>query len=337
MRRSYTAGITALVITVGAAAFAGTAAAAAPTRLYVDNTNTACTDAVTGTAAAPYCSIGTAAAAAQPGQTVQVAAGIYGEVDITRSGTQSAPITFSGSTGGLGDGVMVGYSNFAPGAYGFKVVGASNIVISGFAPVGNTSAILIQNSSNITIDRNVMERAGGPSIRVTGADTGVTLSRNVITNSAASGIQIDSGAAGTTVTTNGVDTPGQTSISATDAPRTLLTSNTVTSQCGAGITLAGTSTGSTLENNVVDAAVVNSTPIGSCSPAPSSVTVAASAVSGTTADYNLIDPASGGPLYTWNGTPYWLSPSSRARPHRERTTWPRVPDSSGCSTRTGTT
>ena len=131
------------------------------------------------------------------------------------------------------------------------------------------------------------------------------ISRNTLGTSQSSdtGIQVGSGVRDATITTNYVVTNDSPGIVVNGAANTVVDSNTVTTQCGAGITLSGASTGSTVENNIVDTAV-NTTPESACSAEPNSIEVDADATSGTVADYNLIDPNSGGPLYDWAGTTY---------------------------------
>jgi hypothetical protein len=54
-----------------------------------------------GTQAQPFCTLQAAADVVVPGQTVRIAGGSYNqEVDLTRSGTASAPITFAACSDG---------------------------------------------------------------------------------------------------------------------------------------------------------------------------------------------------------------------------------------------
>lgn len=304
MRGVYLRGMVAAgVVAAGIVALPTVASAATGSTLYVDNTNKSCTDSGSGTSTAPFCTISAAAAAAQPGQTVQVEWGVYAATTITRSGTASAPITFDGDSSNSGDGAIVGATSVA---HGFVIDGASNIVIRGFSPNGNSSPVLVENATNVTVDQmNTSIPSAAVGIEVSGTSAGVTLSRNILgsSTSTAVGIQIDAGVTNTTITTNTVDNSGVTGISVNGAPGTVVNSNTVSTACGAGIVLSGASPNSTVENNIVDAAQ-RTTPEGSCSAQPNSIEVDAGSVSGTVADYNLIDPASGGALYDWNGTAY---------------------------------
>ena len=81
----------------------GTAASATNASYWVDATAAACSDAGSGTQAAPFCSISAAAKKAiGPGDTVHVAPGQYREqVTVAGSGASGAPITFVGDAPGV--------------------------------------------------------------------------------------------------------------------------------------------------------------------------------------------------------------------------------------------
>src|SRR5215469_15049927 len=87
------------MIVVPAATGAGAqSAAAAVTTLYVNQVSAGCSDSGPGTQAVPFCSIQAAADVVNPGQTVDIEGTLdYAPVTITRSGTSSAPITFTGT------------------------------------------------------------------------------------------------------------------------------------------------------------------------------------------------------------------------------------------------
>ena len=290
-------------VDVGVVAVPAVAGVVGGATLYVDDVSKSCTDSGSGTAAAPYCTIAAAAAVVDPGQTVQVINASWAPVTLTRSGTADEPITFLGSTVGLGGGVVIGILGTTEAPYGLVVDGASNVVIRGFGPEGTTSGVLVENSSNVTLDQNVVG-SGVTGISVTGS-SGVTLSRNFVRGSTgeSTGVAIGAGSQHTTVTTNEISTSTATALRVDAAADTVVNSNTIVSQCGDGIVLSGASTGSTVENNIVDTAQ-QTIPESSCGSAPASIEVDAGAVSGTSADYNLIDPNGGGPLYSWNGTAY---------------------------------
>ena len=61
-------------------------------------------DAGPGSSAAPFATIGKAAAAARPGDTVRIGPGLYREqLTFTRSGKENAPVTFAGTRGKKGE------------------------------------------------------------------------------------------------------------------------------------------------------------------------------------------------------------------------------------------
>jgi hypothetical protein len=70
--------------------------------------------------------------------------------------------------------------------------------------------------------------------------------------------------------------------------------------------VTGTSTGMSLQDNVIETSARGPSAPGACAnPATASgVSVSSTSTAQTVADYNLIDPASGGALYDWNGTSY---------------------------------
>jgi hypothetical protein len=126
----------------------GSAHAAAPTTLYVDNRPAAnCSDAGTGTQTQPYCTISAAVGAVTPGETVSVLAANYAEhVTIARSGTPSQPITLDAPS-------LV----FLTGANGgLTIDGQHDIVVRRFSvmpdtPSANTFAVDLANSSRISL------------------------------------------------------------------------------------------------------------------------------------------------------------------------------------------
>ncbi|GAA5197359.1 hypothetical protein GCM10023322_68420 [Rugosimonospora acidiphila] len=92
---------------------------------------------------------------------------------------------------------------------------------------------------------------------------------------------------------------------ATDAPDLSITGNTLVTNCSAGIEVAGASSGS-IENNIVETSKGTPGTQGACVDPGSAaaISVSAGSVANTAADYNLIDPASTGPLYVWGGVGY---------------------------------
>ncbi|MEU3572114.1 right-handed parallel beta-helix repeat-containing protein, partial [Kitasatospora sp. NPDC036755] len=286
------------------AAAAGTAAAAGGT-LYVNNAGYAhCTDSGTGTQAAPYCTVSAAAAAAQPGQTVEIAAAEYRDtaLALTRSGTAEAPITFRSRNGGV---QLLG----GPGNWDNTIVvkGASHLRFENLAVHSTLSPAVVVDGGHDVSFTNVA--VWGSGVRITNASDKVTWARSEYKYGYGPAVQVDGGSTGTVLTTNvfrNVSAGGLAGIVVRDAPNTVVVANTVEPVCSAGIVLDGASSGAVVENNVV------TEPWDRCSdPAASTgLTIAADAMVGTKADYNLINPGgSGGVAYNWGGATY---PSQQA-------------------------
>ncbi|MFC1439351.1 right-handed parallel beta-helix repeat-containing protein [Streptacidiphilus sp. N1-10] len=316
--RSVGLAIAALTASLGLPALGTPVAVAAATVLHVDNSTGAhCTDQGTGTQAAPYCTISAAARVVLPGQTVSIAPGqgYNEEVDITRSGTADAPITFAGQPAAPGSGgssyALVGdsFSDSSKAVpYAVKISGAQHVVVQGLLFMADAGEVRVENSSDVTVQRNFM---GGLStdaaqVQVAGTSARVTVSQNQFQDAGRRGIDVAAGATGTVLSSNLIPTGGENSITVTDAPGTVVTGNTLMSGCAPALVLAGASTGATVENNVVEAAQYETAPAQAC-PAGSSdtgITVASGSTSGTKVAYNVIDPKSGGSAYSWAGTRY---------------------------------
>jgi parallel beta-helix repeat protein len=171
---------------------AGTAAADGSV-LFVDKGNPGCSDAGSGTATQPFCTIGAAAGRVSAGQTVQVAAGTYPEkVTVSSSGTSAAPIVFSAAPGASV--TLSGQPN------GFTISGRSWITVNGFSVTGTTSyGISVANSSHITLSGNHVSYSGQPIRGQT--SSGISLSNvtdSLVTGNTAdhntyAGIQLTSG------------------------------------------------------------------------------------------------------------------------------------------------
>jgi len=275
----------------------GTAAASASTDLYVDDAPGAnCSDNGSGTETQPFCTITAAAAAVQPGDTVLVEAGTYVSPTISVSGTSSAPITFSAVN-------VTSNQVYVDG--GIVVSGANHVVISGFNVNYSPQPFLIENSSNITISEGSAQGNGttGPAVEVTGTSSDVTID-GVAMSGKTTGVEIDQGVTGAIVTTNTIS--AGLGVMVTDAPDTDVTSNTIVTSCNDGVVIAGASSGTYLENNIVDTGMGPITAPTACADPANAIGFSVSAASAptTVADYNLIDPASGGPLYVWGDTSY---------------------------------
>ncbi len=283
---------------------AAQAVAASATELYVSNQD--CAPNADGSEQAPYCTISAAAAVVQPGQTVLVQPGNYPEsVSFTRSGTETAPITFR-AVNAFNGWVYVGRT------VGATITGTilslkqvHDVVVDGFVVYGHSSstspAVVIDGSSRVTLDGVAIQQAYVPAaVRVTGASRDVTIRRNMLINLNGTGnvaLAVEGAATGTTVVSNQI-LAGR--IGVTDAPGTTLTNNTVTAACGPGIDVAGASPNAAIENNIVKPLTKQQAPC-KVPVAESAISVSATSMPAL-ADYNLIDPTAGIHPYAWAGT-----------------------------------
>jgi hypothetical protein len=129
---------------------------ATPAILYVDRNNANCSNAGSGSATQPFCTISKAASVVVAGQTVQVAAGSYAEnVTPAHSGVSGSPIVFT-----VAPGAVVTVSGQT---HGFTISSKSYVTIRGFR-VTKTSdyGILVSNSSHVTIRSTTVSYAGQP-------------------------------------------------------------------------------------------------------------------------------------------------------------------------------
>ena len=176
--------------------------ASAATAWWVDGSDPRCPYSGTGSASAPFCTIGAAAAVAAPGDSVLVRSGTYPEeVKPKNSGTQSAPISYSPAPGAT---VTV-----AGGAHGFTVDTKSWIAISGFTVSGTTGyGIYLKNSANITLSANRVTQSGqplngltAPGIFLTGTTSSLIVG-NTSDHNTDSGIYLSTGTTGVEVRGN---------------------------------------------------------------------------------------------------------------------------------------
>lgn len=179
-------------VAVGASAAAAlvtvpvTSASAVATTLYVRPTS--CSDAGSGTAALPYCTIVKAAKVAVAGQTVVVSSGTYsGEVLPLHSGLQSSRITYRAATGAT---VTISGPRHA-----FTISNQSFITVMGFH-IQNTTGIglYVSNARGVILFGNSVQTSGR---RVNGSSAygmylngmvGSIVKSNRVTNNSASGI-----------------------------------------------------------------------------------------------------------------------------------------------------
>ncbi|MEV0805684.1 right-handed parallel beta-helix repeat-containing protein [Micromonospora sp. NPDC050200] len=300
-----------LVGGAGLVAPAAVAAVAAPTpvteaaasELYVSNKD--CAAGGGGSMDAPYCTISAAVAAAQPGQTVLVQPGDYPEaVTVDRSGTETAPITIR-AVNGPGGTVRVG--NTVSGVLTGPVVtlaGVHDVRVEGFRLVGYSEQplVLVDGATRVTVDSldGVASRAAG-TVRVTGASADVTVSRNFLANLPGHlpSVAVEAGVTGAVVVNNELSYGG---VRVSDAPGAVVTNNTVVTNCRTGVDVIGASTGVSVRNNIVR---TNQSRAACSIPGnATAISVAGDATEGTVVDHNLIDPVTGGALYSWGGESY---------------------------------
>lgn len=285
-----------LLVAVTAAGLAtGTAAAATPPDLFVNNA-IACSDTGPGTQADPFCTVQHAADIVNPGQTVRIVEGIYLEhVTLTRSGEPGLPITFAGPVGVENPPLIVGTST------ALALTGVHDVAVSGLDFTGAT-AMTVTDSSDVTIGTSRLSPGTATGITagltLSGATSGVTLSRSTVT-AFHDGVVIGAGVTGTVITTDFLPRNSVANVMATDAPGTVVTSNTAESSCSADVVLAGASTGSTVANDILDDVATTTT-----RTCPALLSVAAGSTQGTTADYNVVWATGRGGLYDWAGSTF---------------------------------
>ncbi|MFD0570429.1 PKD domain-containing protein [Kitasatospora gansuensis] len=296
MRSSRVAGLAALVLSVtGGLPLALPASAAAGT-LYVDN-NVNCSDTGGGSQALPYCTVGAAAKAAQPGQTVRIGKGRYEEPLVpARSGTPGSPITFTGAGGSA--------TELDNGGPAVSLVGLHDVVVSGLKLTGHQEVVAIRDSSRIGLDGltvNGVGTAGRAGVWIGPGSAEVTLSRTRITSDSGAGVQVEGGATGVVLTTNLVSAVNARGIAVTDSPGAVVNGNSVYGSCGPGVELAGASGGAVVKNNALTLATPGDDPCKDV--APVDLAVSAASVPGTVADYNYLATGTSRP-YRWAGTEY---------------------------------
>jgi hypothetical protein len=281
--------------------------------LYVDGSNTSCTDtsAGAGSAATPFCTIQPAADAAVAGDTVEIAKGVYGNaLDITSAGSAAAPIVFQAVGGQVSIADATGQTGPA-----LTVDGASYLTFEGSEGAGSSQSqelvvdgAQIEASTHVTIDgAKVIGATNSKSgaVYVTGGSSDATVSRSILTGLSNGGILVDGGGSGDVFSTNSIEA-NAFGISVSGATGTDITSNSFYSQDADKdvISLASGATGATIENNIVSGLT------GAASTSTSSIDVAADSISGTTLDYNVVFPVYWTAVgvmqnaYTWGGAAY---------------------------------
>ncbi|AUG78618.1 hypothetical protein CFP65_3838 [Kitasatospora sp. MMS16-BH015] len=283
-----------------------TSAGAAVTDLYVDNASAAhCSDAGHGTQTQPYCTVQAAADAAQPGQTVHIAAGRYPEqVSVTRSGTAAAPITFIGAGKSYYDNGVGTYTWLGGDSHALTTTGASHLRFQNMTLAGTAASTVIDGGSDLRLSQISFSTGAytpDANIEVKGAAQGVTISRSE--GGGSPFVHLAAGVRDTVIATNHVwGAGGKTPlVAAESAPGTVVVGNTLEQACTDVISLAGASVGATVENNVVlDRSRTNCE---AALPKLAQVSVEAEATSGTKVAYNAYTQG-GSSAYRWAGQTY---------------------------------
>jgi hypothetical protein len=148
--------------------------------LYVSVTGS---DDGSGTKTHPLRSIQTALGKAEPGDTVRVAAGDYGEHIVTvRSGRPGAPITLAGNRGarisGDGSGRLIQIRNDYITLRDFMIGDADKLV-------------WVEGAKHVRIRDNWLENAGGECIRIKYLSTNVLVYHNTIDHCGLTGFDLE--------------------------------------------------------------------------------------------------------------------------------------------------
>ncbi|MBR7826120.1 right-handed parallel beta-helix repeat-containing protein [Actinospica sp. MGRD01-02] len=298
--------------------------AASATPFYVNNASTAhCSDSTVDSAATPFCTIQAAVdAATTPGDTVNVAGGLYAPFTVTASGTAQSPITIENPQG---DGGVATTVYAAPGssATPITVDGASFVSFKGIEAEGTEGQTILDvtgSASHISVDSSIIfqlrqgaVQLSDPDVAINDGSSDVTLSRDVVNaGEGNTGILIQ-GSSGDVVTTNRGIAQGGPFLTLDQATDTAVTSNTIARACGDVLSVADGSTATSIQNNIVTGEPDES--IGGCSSGNTTATAALqvddSSTAGTVEDYNdVVASVPSGEAtppyvyYSWAGTGY---------------------------------
>jgi PKD domain/Right handed beta helix region len=220
-------------------------------------------------------------------------------VTLTRSGTPSAPITFT--TYGQGQ------ASIYPANVGTAVLtlkGVHDVTISNLGVLywGSEHGIDVTGSHGISLDRLYLGpqgaiNASSAGVSVDGGSSNVTVSRTQILGGAGYGVRVLPGAQQVSVTTNVIYAAPGTGVAISGTAAADVTSNTIEAYCGSGVAVDGGSS-AVVENNVVDA-------LSTSCPAPAaSLSVSADSAGTTVSDYNALFAPAPGTEYSWAGTAY---------------------------------
>ncbi|MBO0868296.1 MAG: right-handed parallel beta-helix repeat-containing protein [Micromonosporaceae bacterium] len=277
-------------VIVASGIVAADAAAADVTDLWVNGSNTNCSDAGPGTQAQPFCTLAVAAEAVSAGQTVHVTGSYHEHLTIAKSGTPDAPIVFTG-TSPLGTGLPgitldaqhdVTISQFAvgqaTGSTGISVSQSNHITLANDRVAGD-AGISVSQSSQITLtdDSAVLTGTDAPAI-VLSAVTDATVAHTTTQNAGGPGLVLDATTSGAIVThlranqsgvraapADGIDIlgPDNTVVDSDlrdssgaamyvgpQADRTVVADNAISANAGIGVDVAGGVAVAVTNNNV---------------------------------------------------------------------------------------
>lgn len=290
----------------GGAAPVASADTAPPADLYVDST-TGCSAEGPGTQTVPFCDVQEAADVVEPGQTVHIygdSGHQYGAVRLTRSGTPSAPITFTGAPVVRGDSQA---SLVAPS-------GTVPLVLDGVHDVRithvtlrrtNASSATVSQSHDVTLDSLGMPydtvNTAHDTVSVDGASSGVTITRTDIPATTGTGVTVAAGASNVVLSSDRVLGGYHSDIRADGVSGLDVTGDTLTDMCGPEIEMDDGTSGY-IENDVV----YGDTPPEATyctNPDDPDVVVDAASAGGVTADYNAFNTGVRQD-YEWAGTGY---------------------------------
>ncbi|MFC5908117.1 hypothetical protein [Streptacidiphilus monticola] len=266
--------------------------------IYVNNgSGSGCsdTDPAAGAQAVPYCTLQTAVDAAQPGETVQVAAGVYPPLHVTHSGTAAQPIVLRGVySSTLGGGRTYLRTNLANDTPALDIDGASYVSVSqlGVTDGTSTTAVHVHGSSHISLDGLAISETGkATALDIDGSgSTTVTRTRTsggpVVVRNQAQDTQLlvdyfyESISADAAVVVDG-------------ANGTRLRNDTVAYSLGAGVSVRGNASGTQIDDSVLTG-----------SQGGPELSVAPDSTATTSEQYNVLQPVSGVTPYQWGGTAY---------------------------------
>lgn len=277
--------------------------------LYVKNLKGAnCSDTASGagTQAVPFCTLQAAANAVVAGDTVLVYPGTYLGFTLTAQGTADAPITFESSVIASNPGqdeninLSRGLSSGTVPAHWIDVEDSNYVDLENFdiRDSATSDGALINASHHVTLNELMdwVDSQTTPDIYVTGASSYVTITRASEFNAVGQPyIQVDAGGSNDVIADNAFWGDYGTTVAVDGTPNTEITGNSFMVSYSTAISLTGASPNSTVEDNLLS---FNFT--GTNTP---SIVIGAGSTSGTTLDYNVVEPAFGA-AYQWDASTY---------------------------------